>query len=89
MLFSPFLPFTSEQLHTYLGYEAPLFGHQSLEEVEDDLGTHTVLRYHPESGTGSWEPSQLPAGQTIQKPKPLFQKLEPEIADVERARLGK
>ena len=87
VLFSPFLPFTCERLHTYLGYEAPLYGHQSVEEVEDDLGVHSVLRYHPETGTGAWEPSQLPAGQAIQKPKPLFQKLDPEIADEERARL--
>jgi methionyl-tRNA synthetase len=26
VLFSPFLPFTSEKLHTFFGYETPLFG---------------------------------------------------------------
>jgi methionyl-tRNA synthetase len=89
VLLSPFLPFTCERLHTYLGYETPLFGHQSVEEVEDSLGAHSVLRYHPETGTGAWEPSRLPAGQTILKPKPLFKKLDPEIADEERARLAR
>ena len=89
VLFSPFLPFTCEQLHIFLGYETPLYGHQSLEEVEDHLGAHTVLRYHPETGTGAWDPSELPAGQTIRKPKPLFRKLDPEIADEERARLAR
>ena len=47
VLFAPFLPFTSEKLHQYLGYDTPLFGEQYIEEVEDSLGTHNVLRYRP------------------------------------------
>jgi methionyl-tRNA synthetase len=89
ILFSPFLPFTSERLHTYLGYTNPLFGHQSIEEVTDPLGAHVVLRYHPESASGEWAPSKLSAGGELQKPGPLFRKLDPEIANEERARLGK
>lgn len=45
VLFAPFLPFTSEKLHQFLSYEAPLFGEQYIEQVEDSLGEHNVLRY--------------------------------------------
>ncbi|MBN2240975.1 MAG: methionine--tRNA ligase [Dehalococcoidales bacterium] len=63
-LMYPFLPFTSQKVHEYLGYEG---------EVED-------------AGVLSDMPSP---GQELQKPKPLFTKLDPEIAEQESARLGK
>lgn len=88
VLFSPFLPFSSENLNTYLGHEQPLFGEQSIETVQDDLGEHKVLRYHPEKAAGRWEPSQLKPGQPLQQPLPLFKKLDKSIVDEERARLG-
>ena len=88
VLFAPFLPFTSEQLHKTFGYTEPLFGEQVTEKQTDDLGEHTVLRYLPAKASGRWEPSQLEAGKNLQKPKPLFKKLEPSLAEEERARLG-
>lgn len=88
VLFSPFLPFSSEKLHTYLGYETPLFGSQKVETHSDDLGEHSVLRYLPEGASGRWEPSRLQPGQAFQKPKPLFRKLDASIVEAERARLG-
>jgi methionyl-tRNA synthetase len=88
VLLSPFLPFTSERLHSFLGYQEPLFGQQSVETIKDGLGEHEVLRYHPESGTGRWEPSKLQPDQPINKPKPLFKKLEASLIEEERARLG-
>ncbi len=89
VLFSPFLPFTSEKLHTYLGYEKPLFGSQVVETWEDDLGEHTALRYVPGEASGHWQPSNLQPGHAFQKPKPLFRKLDHAIVEAERARLGK
>jgi methionyl-tRNA synthetase len=89
ILFSPFLPFTSERLHSFLGYNRPLFGPQSVEDLADSLGTHTVLRYHPERASGTWAPSELAAGAEMRQPSPLFRKLDPEIVEEERARLGK
>ncbi|MBC8506072.1 MAG: methionine--tRNA ligase [Anaerolineales bacterium] len=88
VLFSPFLPFTSEQLHTFFGYDEPLFGMQYTEAQTDNLGEHTTLRYAARKARGKWEPSQIEAGKALQKPKPLFKKLEPELAEQERARLG-
>ncbi|MFC1879840.1 methionine--tRNA ligase [Chloroflexota bacterium] len=87
-IFAPFLPFTSQQLHEYLGYTQPLFGEQFTETQTDELGEHTVLRYRPVSSSDRWQPSQLPGGQALVKPKPLFRKLEPGVAEEERSRLG-
>jgi methionyl-tRNA synthetase len=95
VLFAPFLPFTSERLHTFFGYESPLFGEQYTEEVNDSLGTHTVLRYKTASrandaaGEVFWKPSNLQPGQKLNQPGPLFKKLEEKVAEEERARLGK
>jgi methionyl-tRNA synthetase len=88
ILLAPFLPFTCEQLNTYLDYSEPLFGEQFVETVADALGEHTVLRYNPEGAGGTWQPSQLQSGQKLRKPKPLFRKLDIEVAETERARLG-
>jgi methionyl-tRNA synthetase len=88
ILFSPFIPFTSENLHEYLGYPGKLFGKQYLTEEKDSLGTHTILRYDSAEATGSWEPSQLQPGHVFQKPLPLFKKLDPSIVEEERNRLG-
>jgi methionyl-tRNA synthetase len=88
VLFAPFLPFTSERLHASLGYSDPLFGEQAVESQQDSLGAHSVLRYLPGKASGVWEPSGLEAGQVIQKPVPLFLKLEKSVAKEERARLG-
>jgi methionyl-tRNA synthetase len=87
-LLSPFLPFTSERLHTFLGYSYPLFGEQITDSQEDALGKHAVLRYLPDKAAGKWEPSQLPPGQELLQPSPLFRKLDEEIVEEERARLG-
>ncbi len=87
VMFSPFLPFTSQKLHEFLGYETPLFGEQYAETVRDALGERLVLRYKPVEGA-QWKPSDLPPGQKLNQPAPLFKKLEPQAAEMERARLG-
>ena len=90
LLFAPFIPFSSERLHTYLGYTQPLFGEQYIEEESDSLGIHNVLRYRPAQNGASWQASQLPKGQALQSPSPLFKKLDEKIVvEEERSRLGK
>ena len=92
VMFAPFLPFTCEKLHTFLGYDNPLFGEQYTETVKDSLGEHTVLRYRDVSRTGSltcWKPSELQPGQKLNQPVPLFKKLDNEVISMERGRLGK
>jgi methionyl-tRNA synthetase len=92
VLFAPFLPFTSERLHTFFGYETPLFGEQYIQDVDDSLGSHRVLRYRVgQDGVRSeqWKPSDLQPGARLNPPGPLFKKLEPQVIEEERARLGK
>jgi methionyl-tRNA synthetase len=88
ILLAPFLPFTGERLHRYLGYTQPLFGALETETRQDALGEHVVLRYVPGEASGRWEPSQLPPGQALGQPEPLFRKLDDSLVDEERARLG-
>jgi len=88
VLFAPFLPFSSEELHSFLGYEQPLFGDQFTEQVTDEQGEHITLQYRPERASGQWAPGKLEAGKKFLKPSPLYQKLDPSVAEEERARLG-
>jgi methionyl-tRNA synthetase len=87
LLFAPFIPFSSERLHTYLGYTQPLFGEQYIEQQQDKLGAHNTLRYRPSKSGGRWEPCNLQPGQRLVQPAPLFKKLEPALAEEERRRL--
>ena len=86
-LFLPFLPFSSQQLHEYLGYEGDLLGRIYTETLEEENRSHLVSRYEPPANTGRWEPSQLPPGQPLRKPKPLFRKLDESIIEEEIARM--
>jgi methionyl-tRNA synthetase len=88
ILLAPFLPFTSQRLHGFFGYEGQLFGEQSTETIRDAVGEHLALRYHPEGATGHWQPSQLEPGRQLNQPGPLFKKLDISIVAEERARLG-
>jgi len=89
MLFAPFLPFTSEKLHQYLGYDGPLFGTQKVETYTDNLGPHTALTYDATGATGRWVPSTLAPGQALRTPGPLFKKLDDAVVvEAEKARLG-
>ncbi len=88
ILFAPFLPITSQQLHAFMGHSGQLFGTQHVEEIRDDLGTHTILRYDPSSASGEWKASDLQPGAPFIKPAPLFKKLDDSIIAEERQRLG-
>jgi methionyl-tRNA synthetase len=88
-LFAPFLPFTSQTVHELLGYDGFLAGPiESVTVTEEDGSTHDVLTGDYTTWVGSWTPSELPPGQTLLEPRPLFRKLPPETVDEELARLG-
>jgi methionyl-tRNA synthetase len=59
----PFLPFSSQKVHEYLGYEGKV----------EDYG---------------WKRQELPAGQELREPQPLFKKLDESIIEEETARIG-
>ncbi len=88
ILLAPFMPFSSQKLHTLLGYETDIMGRQYTEEVQEKTRSHLVLRYDGAGLAARWEPSQLPPGQTLAKPAPLFKKLDDSIVDQELARMA-
>lgn len=83
IMWAPILPHSSEQLHAMLGYNGRLFGHQYTQTVEDARGSHLVLRYDHSNAAARWEPSELPAGQKMNAPTTLFQKIEEPETEAE------
>jgi methionyl-tRNA synthetase len=87
-MLTPFLPFSSQQVHEMLGYEGYLAGPLEFHDVtEEDGSTHRVLTGNYPSWEGRWQPASLPIGQQLQKPQPLFKKLDEEIVAQELARM--
>jgi methionyl-tRNA synthetase len=93
VLLCPFLPHSSQRLHEYLGYDGYIAGPLEFREVEeretDSFTPHRVLTCDPAAWVGRWEPSQLPPGQQLRPPQPLFKKLDDSIVAEEVARMEK
>ncbi len=82
VVFTPFLPHTSQTLHELLGYEGFIAGPLEFREVDEGGGrTHRVLTGDYAAWTGAWQPSELAPGQALREPAPLFRKLDPSIAE--------
>jgi len=88
-ILSPILPHTAQQLHEYLGHDGQLFGQQEVIEYQEETRSHQALTYDHGDAVGTWAPSQLPPGQVLRKPEPLFKKLDESLVDEEYARLGR
>ncbi len=86
-LFAPFLPFTCQQLHQYLGYEGDLFGSLYTADLTETERTHYALRYDGSNAAGRWALGILPPGQPLREPRALFVKLEPSVIDAEVERM--
>ena len=88
LLLAPVLPFSSEQVHRFLGYESPLFGEQVI-EPGTATGGHEVLTYRPAATEGEdrWRPSELEPGRPLRQPVVLYQKLDESVIEAERQRL--
>jgi methionyl-tRNA synthetase len=62
-MFYPFLPFSSQKVHEYLGFDGNI----------EDYG---------------WKWQELPPGQKLQSPQPLFTKLDDSLVEEETGKLG-
>jgi methionyl-tRNA synthetase len=86
-ILAPILPHTAQQLHEYLGYEGQLFGTQQVVEYHEETRSHEALTYDHSGAIGIWKKSELPPGQALREPEPLFKKLDESLIDEEYARL--
>ena len=86
----------TQKLHEYLGYDGQLFGTQRVVEYQEETQSHAALTYNHSGAVGThslcsvqaWAKSELPAGQVLREPAPLFKKLhESVIEEEETARL--
>jgi methionyl-tRNA synthetase len=87
ILFTPFLPFSSQALHEALGYQGSIMGSQQVDHVQESTRDHTVLTYQHELSGDLWQPSDLPPGQPLGHVRPLFVKLDESIVEEEIERL--
>ncbi len=87
ILFTPFLPHTSQQVHELLGHDGWIAGPLEFREIDEDGQTHEVLTGDYASWVGRWEPSDLRPRQRLLEPRPLFRKLDDSVVDEELARM--
>ncbi len=88
-LFYPFLPFSSNALHSYLGYEEDLLGTFEIKTFEESTRSHRALVLHCRHAAQGWAPSTLAPGQKLREPRALFKKLDEKVAEAEKSKLGK
>jgi methionyl-tRNA synthetase len=100
---TPVLVHRTQKLHEYLGYEGQLFGRQQVVEYEEETRSHRALTYdhtgaigthslrfprlHSGQAVQAWTKSELPPGQALRKPAPLFKKLDESVVEEEYTRL--
>ena len=94
-MMAPFLPHSSQTVHELLGYEGFIAGPLEFREhVEEEGAAHVVLTGDYHTWVGRWAPGDLPVGQRLREPRPLFRKLDPEqtvaeeLERMERAAAG-
>jgi methionyl-tRNA synthetase len=100
-LLAPILPHTpvlthrTQKLHEYLGYEGQLLGTHHVVEYQEEARSHEALTYDHSGAIGThsllsvhaWAKSELPPGQALYQPAPLFKKLDESVIEEEYARL--
>jgi len=82
-MLTPFLPFSSQRLHSMLGYEDVIAPQPEVREVSEDGSTHMVLTGDYPTGN-RWLVSELPAGRKLPTPEALFKRLD-EVVEEETA----
>jgi len=87
VIFTPFLPFSSQRLHEMLGHSGEIAPQPRVLSVREPGGQeHTVLAGDYQTGR-LWEPRRLEAGQRLLEPRPLFIKLDDKTAEAELERM--
>ena len=88
-ILSPFLPHSANAVDAVLGGSGQVAPMPVIEDVEDlDGGPSYPILTGEYSGTPRWERRPLAVGTPIEKPAPVFRKLDPSVVDEELARLA-
>jgi hypothetical protein len=87
-LLTPFLPRSSQQVHTMLGGTGTWSDMPRVEEVDEAGGPSYPVITGTYDSTPRWASVPLRAGTPLAAPKPLFAKLDTSVVDEELARLG-
>lgn len=93
-LLSPFLPHAANKVHALLGGEGdfmPMPRVEQVEELEADNGAgHTAYTIitGDYTATPAWESRPVTVGARVDKPTPVFTKLDPSVVEEELARAG-
>jgi methionyl-tRNA synthetase len=93
-ILSPFLPHASNKVWTVFGGEGefmPMPRTEHVEELDPDAGAG--LHFYPVitgeySATPAWGSRRVVVGTKVDKPTPVFTKLDPAVVDEELARLA-
>ena len=93
-LLAPFLPHAANKVHLVLGGEGEFVPMPRIEQVDElDPDNGAGLLSYPVitgdySGTPRWESRPVTVGATVEKPTPVFTKLDPSVVDEELARVA-
>jgi methionyl-tRNA synthetase len=88
-LLSPFLPFSANAVDRALGGQGDVAPLPRIEEVDDlDGGPGYPIITGDYRGFPSWGRRPVVVGAPVEKPTPVFTKLDPSVVEEELARLG-
>jgi methionyl-tRNA synthetase len=83
-LLTPFLPHAAQKVHEALGGTGVWAAQPEVSEVEDlDLPgkRHAIISGDYAAEQARWESTPIEVGRPLEKPKPLFAKLDPKLAE--------
>ena len=87
-ILSPFLPFSANAVDAVFGGSGDVQPMPQLQEVDDlDGGAGYPILTGDYSAVASWERRAVVPGTPVEKPAPVFTKLDPAVVDEELARL--
>jgi methionyl-tRNA synthetase len=89
-MLAPFLPHAANRVHGVLGGEGELAPMPRIEEVDDlDGGPGYPIITGEYSGTPEWRRHLIEPGRPVDKPDPVFTKLDPSVVGDELSRLAR
>jgi len=92
-MLAPFLPFSANAVWLVFGGQGQFMPMPRLDHVQDlDPDNGAALNVYPiitgdYSSTPRWESRPVPVGARVERPTPVFTKLDPAVVDEELARL--